>query len=139
MREPISTLDVTHNIDEKALREARRVHHGRELFTSLRCQKCHATGITPKAGETMPELEMDAPSLADAGKRLNAAWIAHWLKNPQALRPDATMPQLLHGAAVEKDSADIAAFLDTLGALRPRAPPSTMRNSKWARITSRCR
>ena len=35
------------------------------------------------------------PTLTGVGSRLTAAWVYHWLKNPQALRPgtDRTQPQ----------------------------------------------
>ena len=46
----------------------------------------------------MPELSMDAPALADAGARLNTTWMAAWIADPRALRPDSSMPQMLHGA-----------------------------------------
>jgi len=99
-------------------RESRRLHDGRELYASLRCEACHAgEHIGANASKDgMPELTMDAPNLSEAGRRLNTAWIPKWLKNPRALRLESSMPQLLRGPTAEKDAEDIAGFLSTLGA-----------------------
>ena len=101
-----------------AFRESRRLHQGRELYATLRCEACHgAEHIGANlAKDGMPELTMDAPNLSEAGRRLNTAWIAKWLKDPRALRLESSMPQLLRGPNAEKDAEDIAGFLATLGA-----------------------
>src|SRR5262249_17897935 len=44
-------------------------------------------------GGGMPELEMDAPALTDIGSRLNPGWVARWIQDPAALRPQANMPR----------------------------------------------
>ncbi len=111
-REPVGPLVATHDANAPPLRDTRRAREGREILASRRCLKCHAD---PSKG--MPELEMDAPSLADAGARLQAAWTEKWIAAPRALRPEATMPHL---AASAQDAADLAAFLATLGS--PAAP-----------------
>jgi len=115
-REPLPIVQLHHNIEAKPLREGRRVREGRELFAELRCSKCHDASSLITADQAknpllMPELSLDAPSLAEAGDRLKTAWIAQWVKGPRALRPESTMPSLLHGDSVEKDSVDIAGFI----------------------------
>ena len=121
-REPLPIVQLSHNINQKPLLESRRLREGRELFATMRCTKCHdAATLLPKPGADaedapgMPELEIDAPNLSDAGARLNANWMAKWITNPRALRPESSMPQVLHGATLEKDATDIAGFLATLG------------------------
>ena len=47
---------------------------------------------------------MDAPNLSEAAARLNSDWIAHWVKNPRALRNESSMPALLRGAPVQDDA-----------------------------------
>ncbi len=61
----------------------------------------------------MPELDLDAPSLAEAGARLNPDWIARWILAPRMMRPEATMPKIAGLQA--QDAADMAAYLATLG------------------------
>ena len=131
-REVLSTIKLSHDIDARPLRESRRLRTGRELFASLRCAHCHdAKPFVPSQPDSaaqadslhyMPELDLDAPELNEIGDRLNAAWIAQWVADPRALRPEATMPKLLHGAGVEKDSLDIAAFLATCTAAEKPQP-----------------
>ncbi len=126
--ESLSPNRLSFDNTQAPFREALRVHKGRELFATLRCEACHGgEHIGANLGkETMPELTMDAPNLSEAGRRLNAAWIATWLKNPRALRNESTMPQLLRGPSAEKDAEDIAGFLATLGAKeeKPEEAPS---------------
>ncbi len=85
---------------------------GRLLFANLHCASCHAAA--PK-GEVfkpaMPEWKSEAPKLDNAGQRFNADWLAAWILNPRALRPEATMPAVLHGVDSEQAAADIAAYL----------------------------
>jgi len=107
-QEPVGPQAASHNASEKDLRLQRRVREGRELFALRRCGKCHATGA-----KGMPELEMDAPSLAEAGARLNATWVEKWIQGPRSIRPEATMPHL--SGVTPQDAADLAAFLSALG------------------------
>jgi cytochrome c1 len=48
------------------------------------------------------------PTLTQVGSRLNAAWIYHWLKNPQALRPDTIEP---NQNMSDEDAGALTAFL----------------------------
>ncbi len=136
-KESLSPHRLKYDNANGAFRESVRVHKGRELFATLRCEACHGGehigGNLTK--DSMPELTMDAPVLAEAGKRLNAAWIAKWLKDPRALRNDSSMPQLLRGATAEKDAEDIAGFLSTLGTKdeKPELRPNGVR-CEWHRI-----
>ena len=77
--------------------------HSRELISEKRCTSCH----TPEQKLTMPELNMDSPSLTNAGGRFNEAWLAQWIANPKAMNPHSNMPRLTNA----KDAKDIAAFL----------------------------
>lgn len=89
------------------------VREGRMLFVTRQCTACHDPGaLVAKDGTGMPELLATAPSLADAGARFRPEWLAAWIANPRALRPDATMPHLPLG---KEQAADIAAYLASLG------------------------
>jgi cytochrome c2 len=114
-REPVPPLALSHNTNAAPLRSRRRLREGRELVATRRCLKCHTGDF-----KGMPELEMDAPSLAEAGARLNADWMARWILNPRELRPEATMPKL--PGIQPQDAADMAAWLATLG--NPEAGPA---------------
>ena len=78
------------------------------------------------AGESLSALQMNElgvrpPSLAESGTRFREAWLAQWISDPHALRPDAPMPQLhLESPA---DAKDLAAYLTSLGTA-VAAPPA---------------
>lgn len=58
---------------------------GRQLYeVKYQCQACHTIG---SSGGYV------GPNLSNAGNWLNIAWIEAWLKNPQALVPDAIEPR----------------------------------------------
>lgn len=122
--EPVPPTVFTHDTSDKSLREHIRIRDGRALFADLRCAKCHTPADKlPKTA--MPELSMDAPSLADVGSRLNEGYIATWIENPKALRPQATMPRLFHGPDAAANAKDIAAYLATLGTKSTAPAPAT--------------
>ncbi len=65
---------------------AAEVERGRGLFYSkYGCQSCHIVDPAKDKGYV-------GPTLTQAGTRLNAAWIFHWLKNAQKLRPGTLEP-----------------------------------------------
>lgn len=116
-REPVPPVALGHDPAAPALVQGRRLREGREIVASRRCLRCHED---PAKG--MPELEMDAPSLLDAGARLHTAWLNQWILSPRALRPEATMPKI--PGITPQDAADISAYLATLGKEAPAPPPA---------------
>lgn len=121
-REPIPPSALSHPAQAEPLTARRPVHDGRELVALRRCTKCHRTDQ-----KGMPELDLDAPSLAEAGARLNPDWMARWILAPRSIRPEATMPRVAGLQA--QDAADIAAYLATLGKPDP-APVFTDEQAK---------
>ncbi len=110
--EPVPPTAWTHAPSPAELADAKK-REGRMLFNDLHCASCHDGGaLVPKDGNGMMETMLTAPDLADAGARFRPEWIAAWVKNPRALRPDATMP-MPH--ATKEQCADLATFLATLG------------------------
>lgn len=101
--------------EDANLKAAAALRAGRLLFATHGCARCHGLPA-PMAVETcqMPELKQKAPSLANAGNRFNEPWLASWIFDPRALRPEATMPTVLHGATAAQEAHDIAAYLMTL-------------------------
>lgn len=116
--EPVGPGFLKHESSEE-LSKSLSIRHGREVFAKNNCIKCHAAGDL-KAGDIMPELMRDTPSLANAGNKFSESWLAAWIQNPKNLRHSATMPKLLkHNsiqeaeAAGDSSAADLAAFLMT--------------------------
>jgi mono/diheme cytochrome c family protein len=78
------------------------VEQGRQLFYSkYSCQSCHMVNTQQDKGYI-------GPPLTQVGSRLNAAWIYHWLKNPQALRPGTIEP---NQSMSDEDAGALTAFL----------------------------
>jgi mono/diheme cytochrome c family protein len=65
---------------------------GRLAVEEHSCVACHRPSDDVKLSHSL--IMRPGPRLTDAGSRLNAAWIYHWLDNPQAVRPEAVMPRL---------------------------------------------
>jgi cytochrome c2 len=61
----------------------------------------------------MAELGADTPDLSDVGQRYTQAWLAHWINDPHAMRPDTVMLRVFvsSGEAVDQRARDIAAYL----------------------------
>ena len=86
----IMTVYQTPEFDRESLPEsgysATQVEEGKQLFYSkYGCQSCHIVDAKSDKGYI-------GPTLTGVGSRLTAAWVYHWLKNPQALRPGTVEP-----------------------------------------------
>ncbi len=102
----ISTVYQTPDFDRDALDPAKfsaaDVEMGKQLFYSkYACQSCHIVDPQNDKGYI-------GPTLTQVGARLNAAWIFHWLKDPQALRPGTMEPNRNMSDA---DARALTAFL----------------------------
>ena len=79
-----------------------QVEQGKQLFYSkYACQSCHI--VDPKADKGYI-----GPTLTAVGARLTAAWVYHWLKNPQSLRAGTVEPNRNLG---DDDAKALTAFL----------------------------
>jgi mono/diheme cytochrome c family protein len=114
--------------DDAELKSAASLREGRLLFATHSCVRCHGLpgDLTPEKC-AMPELQQQAPSLANAGNRFRVDWLAEWIADPHHLRPEATMPRLLHDA-VAPQADDLAAYLLTLSESKPL--PATKGDAK---------
>lgn len=109
--EPLPPMLLSRAAPDAATARSLQAREGQFLIAQLRCTKCHlASGVDAKAG--MPELAMDAPDLTDVGARLSQNWLAAWIQDPRALRPDAHMPRVVKDV---QSAADVAAYLSSLG------------------------
>jgi cytochrome c1 len=102
------TVYQTADIDRDAIPlssySAGLVEQGRQLFYSkYLCQSCHQVNPQQDKGYI-------GPPLTQVGSRLNATWIYHWLKNPQASRPGTIEP---NQNINDEDANALTAFLMT--------------------------
>ncbi len=82
-----------------------QVEQGRQFFYSkFACQSCHIADFSKDKGYI-------GPALAGTGKRFNAAWIYHWLKDPQSLRPGTIEP---NQHMTDDEARSLTAFLMSL-------------------------
>jgi cytochrome c1 len=82
-----------------------RLEQGRQLFYSkFACQSCHIADYSKDKGYI-------GPALAGTGKRFNAAWVYHWLKDPQSLRPGTIEP---NQHMTDDEATALTAFLMSL-------------------------
>src|SRR5208283_3031022 len=79
-----------------------QVEQGKQLFYSkYACQSCHIVDTKVDKGYV-------GPTLTQVGSRLNAAWIYHWLKEPQTMRPGTIEP---NRNMDDEDARALTAFL----------------------------
>jgi mono/diheme cytochrome c family protein len=82
-----------------------QIEQGKQLFYSkYACQSCHIV-------DTKVDKGYIGPTLTQVGSRLNAAWIFHWLKDPQTMRPGTIEPNRNMN---DEDARALTAFLTTL-------------------------
>ena len=119
---PMETIPASLLMHAPAVERRSEVHSGVMLFEQFRCGSCHlAPGPTPAAAPGSAIFDnrrflgilRAAPRLDGIGSRLEATWMAQWIREPHRLRPDATMPAVI--APDDPGTAnDIAAYLATL-------------------------
>ena len=90
------------DVIDAARLNASEIERGRGLFYGkYGCQSCHIVDPVKDKGYI-------GPTLTQVGIRLNAAWIFHWLKNAQNLRPGSLEPVW---NMPDNDAQAITAFL----------------------------
>lgn len=97
-----------------------RLRAGQQLFTDRHCARCHEPEVRRIGESAFAELDAPPPDLRTIGARVRADWIAAWLRDPRAFRPDTAMPKVRF--AKNEDVDDVAAYLASLGA-PIEAPP----------------
>lgn len=103
------------------------VRQGRTLVAQMACLRCHQPETPLAAGAAMPELTALAPLLINVGERHRADFLAHWIQNPHAHRPDTAMPKIFPATkdgTVDPRAADLAAFLTSQGKPTETPPPN---------------
>jgi hypothetical protein len=94
---------IADSLDHEVKTDPVTISKGRGLYSErYGCQSCHQIG--GKGGYVGPPLDK-------VGSRLKAGWIFHWLKNPQAYKPDSIEPD----NKLKDDEAEaLTAYLLTL-------------------------
>lgn len=90
--------------------DARR---GQRLFLERTCMNCHAIAGTPAAGRVGPDLTHLGGRQTLAANVLDntASNLAHWIRDPQAIKAGCHMPDLQLTA---QECRDVAAYLEAL-------------------------
>lgn len=82
------------------------VERGKQLFYGkYACQSCHIVDAKSDKGYI-------GPTLTQVGSRLTAAWMFHWIKDPQSLRPGTLEP---NQHISDEDARALTAYLASLG------------------------
>lgn len=116
--EPIAPELLSFPADDAAVQRGEQLRIGQQLFTERRCARCHEFAQLRVGESAFGELDSAGPDLRQAGARLQPAWIAAWLADPRAFRPNPTMPRF---ALSDQEAADVAVWLGGLGAASPAA------------------
>ena len=111
-REPVPPSAFTHDPGDAQLVAQSAARRGHDLIAQHNCASCHGEPAAP-----------GGPSLTGVGERLEASWLAGWIENPHAHRPNAKMPRLFQGEGAKQKAIDVAAYLSGTAAPAP-APPN---------------
>jgi cytochrome c oxidase subunit 2 len=86
---------------------------GERVFMDDQCSSCHRIAGTAAQGTVGPDLTHLASrtTLAAAEIPNTPAWLAAWIRNPQAIKPGARMPDL---GLSSTEISDVVAYLDGL-------------------------
>ena len=96
-----------------SLSDPGEIEKGKRLFVDkYACDACHK-GSGDAGG-------IVGPNLSAAAKRLRPEWVFFWLKNPQAIRPDANMPNF---GIPDAEIRSLIAYVFSLGGGIPQAAP----------------
>ncbi len=97
--------------------ESDTVKGGRLLLGELNCAGCHM----PEAGQEAAVPRKQAPILDTVGSRVRRSYLRKFLRNPKAIKPGTTMPNLLAALPEAERNEKIEAlvhFLASTGALK---------------------
>ena len=89
------------------LRHQQILREGRHQFVRHRCGACHGD----QSGASLVTEHRDGPNLLGLGKRLRTEWIVQWLRQPRAVREQATMPHIFSGEGAEAEVKAVTAYL----------------------------
>jgi cytochrome c553 len=98
-----------------ALRRQAAADRGAVLAEWLGCVRCHEVPkVWPAAANSVvtDEHRMPGPRLDGGAGRLHPGWVDRWLKDPQAMQPEARMPLLFGDTPADREVREtITAYL----------------------------
>ncbi len=98
-----------------------QIEQGRQLFYSkYACSSCHIVDPAKDKGYI-------GPTLTAVGARLTPAWMYHWLKNPQQLRPGTIEP---NQHISDDDARALTAYLSSLKGQAARTKSAAASNAR---------
>lgn len=110
--EPILPELLSHPENDEAVARGEQLRLGHQLFVERRCARCHEYAQLRVAESAYRELDRAGPDLRRVGSRVQPAFLASWMRDPHAIRPEATMPSF---GLTEKQANNVAAWLAGLG------------------------
>ena len=116
--EPIAPELLSHDPADEDVVKGEQLRAGHALWAERRCARCHDYDELRVTESAYLELDRAGPDLRRVASRAKVGWLAKWMRDPHAVRPDATMPKL---PLSDGDADDIAVYLGGLGAAPPAA------------------
>jgi mono/diheme cytochrome c family protein len=89
---PIQPYKFDPRVLAKWKNDADAVQHGELRFRQMFCSDCHSLAVV-RAGMTQLIGGDIGPELTKVGSKVNPAWLASWLKDPESYLPHALMPR----------------------------------------------
>jgi cbb3-type cytochrome oxidase cytochrome c subunit len=86
-----SCLKCHHQITD--IPQAKKLQAGFQRIVQFGCTGCHAIGGEGSFGPDLTDERQVGPNLSHIGSKLDQEWVAKWIKNPHAFRPDSRMPR----------------------------------------------
>ncbi len=124
-REVVPPTVFLNDVSAADLRTGERLREGRLLFAQHRCVACHDAGtLLPAKGAGLPELAQDAPTFDAVGEKYRKHWLAAWINDPHAIRPQTLMPRIFAGEGnkIDQRAADLAAYFASTAAPKEAKP-----------------
>ncbi|MFK7740361.1 MAG: cytochrome c family protein [Planctomycetota bacterium] len=110
--EPILPEMLSFPADDPDVARSDELRTGQQLFVERRCARCHNYDELRVSESSNQELNRVGPDLRRVGARVHPSFLVDWLRNPHAIRPDASMPKF---ALRSGEAEDIAAYLAATG------------------------
>lgn len=85
--------------------QAKKLQAGYERIVKYGCTGCHTIGGEGSFGPDLTDERAVGPNLAHLGSKASKDWVARWIKNPHAFRPDTRMPRF-YDVTNNSDPAD---------------------------------
>jgi cbb3-type cytochrome oxidase cytochrome c subunit len=73
--------------------QAKQLQAGYERITKYGCTGCHTIGGEGVDGPDLTDNRQVGPNLAHIASKDSRDWVARWIRNPHAFRPDSRMPR----------------------------------------------